>query len=90
MVNGIGQQALLGHEILRPAMKSAGSQDDIGLGFRSWRELLDNGIAKYVRLTDEEECSVFNQLINFAYSPDQVCVIEYRTFGILRNLYLQT
>jgi hypothetical protein len=48
----------------------------------------DYPMAKYVRVDDEDEFSVLNQIMDFAYSSDQVAVIEYRSSVFRRNFLM--
>jgi hypothetical protein len=43
------------------------------------RSLMDNGWAKYVLIEDEDKSSILRQILDFAYSPDQVTVIDYES-----------
>jgi hypothetical protein len=41
------------------------------------QSLVKEGWAKYVRIEDKDDFSILRQITNFAYSPDQVTVIDY-------------
>jgi hypothetical protein len=41
------------------------------------KSLVEEGGAKYVRIKDEDDSSLLRQIADFAYSPDQVTVIDY-------------
>jgi hypothetical protein len=41
------------------------------------QKLIESGKAKYVSVDDEDNFSLIRQLMDFAYSPDQITVIEY-------------
>jgi hypothetical protein len=43
------------------------------------QSLLKEGWAKYVLIEDKDKVSILRQLTDFAYSPDQVTVIEYNS-----------
>jgi hypothetical protein len=41
------------------------------------QSLLGKGLARYVLIEDEDKSSILRQILDFAYSPDQVTVIDY-------------
>jgi hypothetical protein len=41
------------------------------------KQLVEEGTAKYVVINDEDDFSVIRQLLEFAYSPNQITVVEY-------------
>jgi hypothetical protein len=42
--------------------------------------LIEGGLAKYVLIKDKEKFSVLRQILQFAYSPTQVTVLQYDSF----------
>jgi hypothetical protein len=51
------------------------------------KPLIEAGSAKYVLVDDNDDYSPFRQLMDFAYSPDKITMIEYRS-TLRHQLYL--